>query len=340
MADTEATAGQDVDIDKIWNEVAREVEEEDRARRGERLGLPPVQARRADPEPSEPSEPSEPFEPEPKPEAEPQQEAPAPASAQPAKETAGGAAAGAGRSQAEVPAEELERLRQIERTFKGRQRAAQKELDQLRAQLEQLKAQQERQPDETHVAKLNEAQEQYPEIVAPLRQEINDLKEQIRQLLQGHVSLAQGHITDNLVRNTELVLAEHPDLPEITAQPEFLEWVENGPRYIQEAYNRNAKQIVDAREAIELLRMYKADAGLVPRRNGADRKPAAAPAQSAALAARRHQQVEGLVTPRSRKQPLPEPDGPGEDASYEELWRYYARQVEDEYERSRNAMRR
>jgi hypothetical protein len=336
MADTEATAGQDVDIDKLWNEVAREVEEEDRARRGERLGLPPAQARRADPEPSEPSEPEP--EPEPKPEAEPQQEAPAPASAQPAKETAGGAAARGG--EVAVPAEELERLRQIERTFKGRQRAAQKELDQLRAQLEQLKAQQERQPDEAHLAKLNEAQEQYPEIVAPLRQEINDLKEQIRQLLQGHVALAQGQITDDLARNTALVLAEHPDMAEITSKPEFMRWVAEGPRYIQEAFNRNAQEIVDAREAIELLRMYKADAGLVPRRNGADRKPAAAPAQSAALAARRHQQVEGLVTPRSRKQPLPEPDGPGEDASYEELWRYYARQVEDEYERSRNAMRR
>lgn len=221
---------------------------------------------------------------------------------------------------------ELARLRQIENTFKGRQRASQNEINRLRQQLAELTRKPDPAKDEASKAALDNAEEQFPETVRPLRNEILSLKEELAALRESQRALAESRIAESEMSGYDALVAAHPDAMEIAGRKEFVEWVRTKPRYVREAVQRNAERIVDAEEAIDIISAYKAETGTMPRLTGADRSPnrLAQPSAPASQDPVRRQQLTGLSAPRGRASLAPKGE-PEPTDSLEAEWEYWRR---------------
>lgn len=251
---------------------------------------------------------------------------------------------------------------QRERTERGRVAALQRRLNEVERGVKPATpaAAAAPEPNEAEVLgkiadnpKLKKLAEDYPDIA-------DAVAEAAREGARAALSIT-GHKLDRVAKTSEQILAdrqageeahlkeqlrliktEHNDFEEVVKDPGFYAWVDDQPREVREIFQANAKDIVDAKAAGQLLAGYKAsrtgssqprDASPAP--SGANDRgdPSAArqPASPNNIPDRRRSQLQGSLGARSRVVPVA--DGLPEDP--DKLFNYFA----DNFGRGRSGAR-
>lgn len=157
-----------------------------------------------------------------------------------------------------------------ERTFKKRygdlrrhsqkqQADFQKQIDDLKSQLEQSTKQQIKLPKSEE--ELSEWAKEYPDVAKIVETiAIKKAKEQSSEL-EERMKKIDGMQYEAQKQKAEAELMQiHPDFDKIRDTDEFHEWVEGQPKWVQQALYENE---TDARSAARAIDLYKADMGLV-----------------------------------------------------------------------------
>lgn len=107
---------------------------------------------------------------------------------------------------------------------------------------------------------------EYPEVAGPLAERMDRQDKEMAALrsenanLLGQVTGISDARTQDSINAEEAVLAQrHPDWEQFTASAEFIAWLPNQPRYVQEGLARNGAAIVDGEEAASLLDLFRDD---------------------------------------------------------------------------------
>lgn len=169
----------------------------------------------------------------------------------------------------------------------------------------------------------NSFQEEYPEVAGPLGKFIGSLQAQITRQEKELSAIGTERRQSALDEQVNLLVEEHPDWQDLTADTGFPDWLSSQPRHIQEAAMRNANEIVDAAEAADVVGRFKAFRSAQQPNN----PPASGegdPNNRQQLSGKRQRQLESASTARSR--------GPGvasgipEDGDPEALWKAFDEQ--------------
>lgn len=163
---------------------------------------------------------------------------------------------------------ELEPESAEERTFKKRygdlrrhsqkqQTDLQKQIDDLKSQLEMSTKQQIKLPKTEE--ELTEWAREYPDVakivetiaIKKAKEQSSELEERLKKIDTMHVEAQKEKAEAELVRL-------HPDFDEIRDTDDFHNWVEGQPKWIQQALYENETDAVSAARAIDL---YKSDKG-------------------------------------------------------------------------------
>ena len=99
------------------------------------------------------------------------------------------------------------------------------------------------------------------EVLSPLVAELRDVKAENRRLREGMQTIGEDRLYSRAQQAEEQVREVHPDLDDALTSDEFTAWAKAAPAYIQQGIQRNAKAIVDAAEATDIVARFKADTG-------------------------------------------------------------------------------
>jgi hypothetical protein len=134
----------------------------------------------------------------------------------------------------------------------------QKQLDDLRSQLEQSTTQQIRLPKSEE--ELEQWTREFPEVAKIVETiAMKKVKEQNATIEERFKALDQREAETAKEKAESELLRLHPDFDKIREQDEFHDWVEAQPKWIQSALYENENDAVSAARAIDL---YKADKGI------------------------------------------------------------------------------
>jgi hypothetical protein len=134
----------------------------------------------------------------------------------------------------------------------------QKQIDDLKAQLEQSTKEQIHLPKSE--TELEAWAKQYPDVakivetiaIKKAQEQAKSLEERMKQIDAMAAQTAKEKAEAELMRL-------HPDFSDIREKDEFHEWVENQPKWVQQALYDNETDAISAARAIDL---YKADMGI------------------------------------------------------------------------------
>lgn len=134
----------------------------------------------------------------------------------------------------------------------------QKQIDDLKTQLESATKQQIKLPKTEE--ELEAWSREYPDVAKIVETiAIKKAKEQA-EAMEGRLKMIDEMQADAMRQKAEAELLKiHPDFPQIRDQEDFHEWVDQQPRWIQQALYENENDAVSAARAIDL---YKADKGI------------------------------------------------------------------------------
>lgn len=152
------------------------------------------------------------------------------------------------------------RLEQSDKSNRGRVSALQKQLDEIAAR--QSKGADAPEGGKTAVEDLDldtaegwkTLKEEYPEIAGPIEKRFKSLEAKAEQV---ETAVVDARRLDNVKEQTDQLTQLHPDWLK-TDVNELESWVDKQPKYVREAYARNAEQIVDAEEAADIIGRFKA----------------------------------------------------------------------------------
>lgn len=134
----------------------------------------------------------------------------------------------------------------------------QKQLDDLRAQLETTATQQMRLPKSEE--ELDQWTKEFPEVAKIVETiAMKKVKEQNASIEERFKALDQREAETAKEKAEAELLRLHPDFDKIREQDEFHDWVEAQPKWVQSALYENENDAVSAARAIDL---YKADKGI------------------------------------------------------------------------------
>lgn len=180
-----------------------------------------------------------------------------------------------------VKATEAEPESAEERSFKKRygdlrrhsqqqQTQLQKQIDELKQQLEQSTSNQIKLPKSEE--ELSEWARQYPDVAKIVETiAIKKAKEQTEALDQRLKSLDEREALTAKEKAEAELLRMHPDFDEIRDDDEFHNWVDEQPRWVQQALYEND---TDARAAARAIDLYKADKKIATKKSTGSRDAA------------------------------------------------------------------
>lgn len=158
--------------------------------------------------------------------------------------------------------------------IRGRQSASDREVERLRRELEQLKGgasddQTQEQKDDAGAKalgmeseQLKQLREDYPEVAGPLLDVISGLTAKIGQLEKGVGKFEDQELQSHLNAQEQLLTERHGDWKDVGADDRFAGWLQNQPKAIRDAMERNFHAIVDAEEAALVVGKFKTDMGI------------------------------------------------------------------------------
>ena len=164
--------------------------------------------------------------------------------------------------------DQIKKLEQSDRSQRGRVSTLQRQVNDITRQLDRAA----KAPDDASgAADAGEAAKgfldskdwkdfagEYPEVASPLGKVIADLQKQVTGFATRQDAIEDDRQNDVVAEQTELLEKEHSDWLDAATDPMFEPWLADQPRHIREAAVRNAKEIVDAREAADVVGRFKA----------------------------------------------------------------------------------
>ena len=179
---------------------------------------------------------------------------------------------------------------------------------------------------------------EYPEIAAPVRKLVSGQREEVARLRKRQDDADVKSHSDMVGEQKALLEETHEDWEEAIAADGFGAWLDKEPGHIQDAATRNAKEIVDAAQAGDVVTRWKAfrsaqeDAG----KDTGTGTPAAdadtGDGTKTTLTGKRQRQLDAASSTRT--------GGPGaalgipEDGDPEEIWKAMDREEQREAQRA------
>lgn len=150
----------------------------------------------------------------------------------------------------------------LRRHSQKQQAELQKQIDDLRTQLEQSTKKQIKLPKTE--AELEEWAKEYPDVakivetiaIKKAKEQSSELEERMKKIDQMQYQASKEKAEAELMRI-------HPDFDTIRDTDEFHEWVEQQPKWVQQALYENETDAASAARAIDL---YKADSGITEKK--------------------------------------------------------------------------
>lgn len=244
------------------------------------------------------------------------------------------------RSAYEDERKRAEKLDHAVKSTTGRESALQRKLNELQAQLDAAQTGDADSKKEAtkEAAQVYDSQDwqafesEYPEIAGPIKAVLNSQVDQIKTLKQ-QVTTAdtkQGQIDQQAIDKTyqdnlNRLAEAHPEWEPITESTEFATWIGQQPRYVQDGFNRNAHNIVDPAEAIDMIQRFKDQTSFAAKTEGQGDALAndGADGKAKTQAAKRSLQLQSSTAPRAKGAP-PVTTGVPEDD--EAAFAYYVAQ--------------
>lgn len=155
----------------------------------------------------------------------------------------------------------------LRRHSQKQQAELQKQVDELRSQLEASTKNQIKLPKSEH--ELEQWSREYPDVAKIVETiAIKKAKEQAQTLEERFKELDAMQYNAKKEKAEAELMRLHPDFDAIRDSDEFHDWVDNQPKWVQQALYENDTDAVAASRAIDL---YKADMGInTKRKNSAD----------------------------------------------------------------------
>ena len=163
--------------------------------------------------------------------------------------------------------------------------------------------------------RLEQLREEYPEVASPILDKMAKLEERVEALTTSETARAESAVADALADEHDALLARHPDLPSIVADPAYAEWVKAQTPAIQRIVQENAQAVVNADDAALVFDLFKQSRG---------RTTEAAEAARAADE-RRKEQLEAGRTVAGRN-PTASSDARPNGGTYGESWDEFEQQ--------------
>lgn len=234
------------------------------------------------------------------------------------------------RDTAEMSVDDLraqtERLMQQLNSEQGRATGQQRRADKLQKELEELRATLAAKgsgDDSERRERLQRTAEEYGDVVNPVLEEVNALRDRVDQLTNSErrrLTDLEGQMTDLVRGETARFHEEHPDGFDVLKQNGglFKEWVQDQPRAVRDAFNANYKQIVDGTSAAYVVGLFKQH--LAEARDGG-----ASTSSATRSSAKRSRQMAGAQTMRSPTRQTTTPAPPSDLDDPQAHWDYYER---------------
>ena len=158
----------------------------------------------------------------------------------------------------------------MRRHSQQQQTQLQKQIDELKQQLEQSTSNQIKLPKSEE--ELSEWARQYPDVAKIVETiAIKKAKEQTEALDQRLKSLDEREASTAKEKAEAELLRMHPDFDEIRDDDEFHNWVDEQPKWVQQALYEND---TDARAAARAIDLYKADKKIATKKSTGSRDAA------------------------------------------------------------------
>lgn len=108
--------------------------------------------------------------------------------------------------------------------------------------------------------------EEYPDLTAKLEAAFKPLLSKVEGVERDVKGLNSERTEQEIAKNVETVLTDHPDYSDIKGSDAFADWYEANKDipFIAEAVARNADTLVNPKEVSRLLKMFKQDTGWKP----------------------------------------------------------------------------
>ena len=186
------------------------------------------------------------------------------------------------RKQAEIEAQNHKRV-------SGTVSALQRQINELKTKVA-TPAQAEKTAAVLDSPELKKAQEEYPEVVAPLVASLKALQTQIdnqtKQVTERFTAVDQREAEAHYLAQENALTSAVPDWRAQAAKPEFKAWLAEQPQYVRDGIERNGTKIVDVTEAAHIIGLFKTSIG--------------AQTNSQKPSAKRQQQLESASAPQGR----------------------------------------
>lgn len=165
--------------------------------------------------------------------------------------------------------------------------------------------------------------EDYPDLVGPLLEEMESLKQHTKETKGSVDALAAERMQRDLVANETYLTSQIPNWQGlIQSQDEFKAWISTKSRAFQQMAAVNAEAIVDAQAAVDVLGAYQAHLHA----KAADVSTASSAPTN--LAARREAQLKGAKAPATNRSPSPTVSASGTGDEQDALFNEFAAKKE------------
>ncbi len=163
----------------------------------------------------------------------------------------------------------------------------------------------------------------YPEVAAPMERRFESRMARLESEnvdLKGQViGITDAQTQDAINAEEALLVQRHPDWQLLGQSKDFLAWLPQQPRYVQEGFARNGSTIVDGQEAASLIDLFKGG-HTAPEPTKEDPKPSESTATNGKVT-RRQRRLESAVQTESGQA------GPGAgppEGDFDAAFKHYA----------------
>jgi hypothetical protein len=158
------------------------------------------------------------------------------------------------------------------KSVQGRQSAADRELERLRAEHAEMQRRLQSNPSSKEANQgtsesetpdpYKQLVEDYPEIAGPLVENLKKLQSELSQVQQGVGTFQQERELTYYKQQQDLLTEKQPDWLTVLGDERFGGWLQEQPKAVQETFERNSKAIVDGNEAAWLVGQFKTALGI------------------------------------------------------------------------------
>lgn len=216
----------------------------------------------------------------------------------------------------EDPAEQIKRLQHAIKSDRGRYKADQRQIRELRARLADYEAGKAKDDDAARERreKIERAREDYPDVVGPIADRLDDFDKQTEERQKRAQDADEQEFARVTAAQQALFEKEHPDgFDVIAANPaEFQAWLDDQPRAVRDAFEDNRTAITDGIAAAHLVGLFK-QSRAAPTLPDEDREDP--------TSVRRRRQLNGAQAHRSRTTSRA-PSAPSRESTGPDQWEY------------------